>query len=108
MGYVPYPVRPGEIVPTYDGLMDIIYHAENMGENPVKWIIGIRSKYGLRKIRDAEGFYLYQVGNTCRGELDSLLSIPVELVDGDGIELVTQDFSTYQPFSNREPLPNEE
>ena len=70
---------PNGATPTVDDLYDAMYAIEAENATYTAWLMHPRTKNSLRKLKDANGQYIWQQGNITTGEPDSLLGLPVRL-----------------------------
>jgi HK97 family phage major capsid protein len=63
--------------PTYDDLMDAMYAIEAANAQYTGWLMHPRTKNTLRKLKDGNGQYIYEMGDMVKGIPDQLLGLPV-------------------------------
>lgn len=64
-------------IPSFDDLFDAMNAIESANGTYNAWLMHPRTKNTLRKLKDGNGNYIYNVGDLSKGELDSLLGMPV-------------------------------
>ena len=62
---------------TFDDLMDAMYQIEVGNAKPTAWLMHPRTKNTLRKLKDGNGNYIYNLGDLSKGIMDNVLGIPV-------------------------------
>ena len=63
--------------PTYDDLMDAMYAIEAANAQYSGWLMHPRTKNTLRKLKDGNGQYIYEMGDMVKRIPDQLLGLPV-------------------------------
>jgi len=70
---------PNGAAPTVDNLYDAMYAIEANNASYNAWVMNPRTKNTLRKLKDANGQYIWQMGDITKGEPDTLLGLPVKM-----------------------------